>query len=66
MTVNLLFGNSFYDACVAEWQKKTFSDEKAAFDFIKKHQHKIYGINGKVWYPELHLWDDTIVAGMFK
>jgi len=42
MIVNLLFGNNIFSAT---WQKKTFSDEMAALEFIRKHKNKIYGIN---------------------
>ena len=45
MKVNLLFGNDIF---TATWQKKRFSDEMAALEFIRKHRNKIYGINGYI------------------
>lgn len=42
MKVNLLFGDDIF---TATWQKKKFSDEMAALEFIRKHRNKIYGIN---------------------
>jgi hypothetical protein len=51
MKVNLLFGD---DILTATWQKKGFSDEMAALEFIRKHRNKIYGINGVTGGPFSH------------
>ena len=45
MKVNLLFGDDIF---TATWQKKGFSDEMAALEFIRKHRNKVYGINGTI------------------
>ena len=45
MKVKLLFGDN---VLTATWQDKTFSDEMAALEFIRKHRDKILGINGFV------------------
>lgn len=51
MKVNLLFGNDIFSAT---WQKKSFSDEMAALNFIRMHRNKIYGINGYTGGPFSH------------
>lgn len=47
MKAKLLFGDNVFSAT---WQDKTFSDEMAALEFIRKHRDKIVGINGIVGY----------------
>ncbi len=48
MKVNLLFGNDIFSA---KWQKKGFSDELEALEFIRKHRNEIYGINDEITGP---------------
>ena len=45
MKVKLLFGDNVFNAT---WQDKTFSNEMAALEFVRKHRDKIQGINGYI------------------
>ena len=45
MKVSIRWGK---DVINSEWQEKTFKDNIAAMEFIRKHSDNIHGINGEL------------------